>query len=83
MLYVMRRDFNGEREELHFHWNRPGTPTLSTAWSMLEPLSLDLLTTANRRRGSMTIHRAYSDRPLQLDVNLISTRVSSDIGRVR
>ena len=66
------RDFDGEREELHFHWNRPGTPMLprhGACWA----LSLDLLTTANRRRGSMTIHRAYSDRPLQLDVNLITT----------
>ena len=66
------RDFNEEVEELLFHWKRPGAPMLprhGACWA----LSLDLLTTANRRRGSMTIRRAYSDRTLQLDVNLITS----------
>jgi UDP-GlcNAc:undecaprenyl-phosphate GlcNAc-1-phosphate transferase len=66
------RDFDGELEELHFHWNRPGAPMLprhGSCWA----LSLDLLTTANRRRGAMAIHRAYTDRTLHLDVNLVTT----------
>ena len=66
------RDFNGDLEELYFHWNRPGSPMLprnGSCWA----LSLDLLTTANRRRGAMTIHRVYSERTLQLDVNLVTT----------
>jgi UDP-GlcNAc:undecaprenyl-phosphate GlcNAc-1-phosphate transferase len=66
------RDFDSELEELHFHWNRPGTPRLprhGSCWA----LTLDLLTTANRRRGSMAIHRVYSERALQLDVNLVTT----------
>jgi UDP-GlcNAc:undecaprenyl-phosphate/decaprenyl-phosphate GlcNAc-1-phosphate transferase len=65
------RDFDGDVEELHFHWNRPGLPMLprhGTCWA----LSLDLLTTANRRRGAMAIHRVYSERTLQLDVNLVT-----------
>lgn len=66
------RDFDAELEELHFHWNRLGSPMLprhGSCWA----LSLDLLTAANRRRGAMAIHRVYSDRTLQLDVNLVTT----------
>jgi UDP-GlcNAc:undecaprenyl-phosphate/decaprenyl-phosphate GlcNAc-1-phosphate transferase len=58
--------------EVYFRWSRPGTPMLpgaSAAWS----LTFDLVTTSNRRRGSMIIHRRYSEQPLQLDVNLLAT----------
>jgi UDP-GlcNAc:undecaprenyl-phosphate GlcNAc-1-phosphate transferase len=56
--------------EMHFRWNRPGTlilPGTAATWG----LTLDLITTSNRRRGSLVIHRLYSERPLQLDVNLL------------
>ena len=55
--------------EVHFRWNRPGTllPGPAAAWC----LNLDLVTSANRRRGSMTVHRLYHGHPLQLDVNLL------------
>lgn len=56
--------------EVHFRWNRPGTlllPGTSRTWS----LTLDLLTSADRRRGAMHVQRLYHDRPLQLDVNLL------------
>jgi len=36
-------------------------------------LTLDLLTTSNRRRGSLVVYRAYSERDLQLDVNLLTS----------
>jgi len=36
-------------------------------------LSLDLVTTSNRHRGSLVIHRLYSQRDLQLDVNLVTS----------
>lgn len=36
-------------------------------------LTLDLVTSANRRRGSLAIYRAYSQRDLQLDVNLVTS----------
>ena len=39
------------------------------AWS----LTLDLIATNNRRRGSLTVYRFYSQRDLQLDVNLITS----------
>ena len=66
------RGFDPDLEELHFHWKRPAAPMLpghGSAWT----LDLDLLTTSNRRRGRMAIHRLYSERTLQLDVNLITT----------
>jgi len=56
--------------EVHFRWNRPGTlllPGTAGTWG----LTLDLLTSANRRRGSMNVHRLYHEHPLQLDVNLL------------
>jgi UDP-GlcNAc:undecaprenyl-phosphate GlcNAc-1-phosphate transferase len=64
--------FDRERDELRLKWNRPGIPVLpgyGSCWS----LSLDLLTSANRRRGAIAIHRLYGMRHLQLDVNLIVT----------
>lgn len=58
--------------EVHFRWSRPGTPILpgaAAAWS----LTLELVTTSNRRRGVMIVHRRYSEQPLQLDVNLLAS----------
>src|SRR5579862_7467065 len=57
---------------VHFRWNRPGSfvaQGMSGAWSV----TLDLLTSSNRRRGSMTVHRGYAEEPLQLDINLLTT----------
>ncbi len=36
-------------------------------------LTLDLVTTSNRRRGSLDVYRVYSQRDLQLDVNLLTS----------
>ena len=58
------------RSEIHFRWNRPGTAVLPGAagvWGV----TLNLVTTANRRRGSLSVHRLYVDQPLHLDVNLL------------
>jgi UDP-GlcNAc:undecaprenyl-phosphate/decaprenyl-phosphate GlcNAc-1-phosphate transferase len=71
-LLCHERDFDGELGEMHFHWNRSGAPLLprhGSCWA----LSLDLLTTANRRRGAMAVYRQYRERTLQLDVNLVTT----------
>lgn len=57
--------------DIQFRWNKPGTfvtPGLHGSWS----LSLDLLTTSNRKRGSMSVHRRYAEHPLQLDINLLT-----------
>jgi UDP-GlcNAc:undecaprenyl-phosphate GlcNAc-1-phosphate transferase len=54
-----------------FRWVKPGLAknlTNSTAWK----LSLDLLSPSNHRRGTLTVHRLYSQRDLQLDVNLLT-----------
>jgi UDP-GlcNAc:undecaprenyl-phosphate GlcNAc-1-phosphate transferase len=56
--------------EIHFRWNRPGTPVLpgaSGSWG----LTLNLVTTSNRRRGSLSVQRLYHEEPLHLDVNLL------------
>jgi hypothetical protein len=53
-------------------WKRPGsafTHGSGPAWS----LTLDLVTGNKCRRGSMTIHRRYSDTALQIDVNLLTS----------
>lgn len=58
--------------DIHFRWSKPGSPFLSgsaAAWT----LGLDLVTTSNRRRGNMIVHRRYTDQSLQLDVNLLTS----------
>jgi UDP-GlcNAc:undecaprenyl-phosphate GlcNAc-1-phosphate transferase len=60
------------RSGLGFRWSKPGTPKSLDGlpvWS----IALDLLTSANRRRGTLTVHRLYSQRDLQLDINLLTS----------
>jgi UDP-GlcNAc:undecaprenyl-phosphate GlcNAc-1-phosphate transferase len=55
-----------------FCWKKPGSHLghqMLAAWSM----SLDLVAANNRRRGCLTIYRQYSERDLQLDVNLLTS----------
>jgi hypothetical protein len=55
----------------HFHWSKfPHMAAISSqpSWK----LTLDLVTTANQRRGSLVVYRIYSHRDLQLDVNLLT-----------
>jgi UDP-GlcNAc:undecaprenyl-phosphate GlcNAc-1-phosphate transferase len=56
--------------EIHFRWNRPGTlvlPGTTRTWGM----TLNLVTTSNRRRGALAVHRLHHEQPLHLDVNLL------------
>ena len=56
----------------HFHWSKfPHMVAISgqPSWK----LTLDLVTTANRSRGSLVVYRIYSQRDLQLDVNLLTS----------
>ncbi|HET9407713.1 MAG TPA: MraY family glycosyltransferase [Candidatus Sulfotelmatobacter sp.] len=57
--------------EMRISWTKPNGPQsfegLAT-WT----LSLALQSSANRRRGSLLVHRLYSRRDLQLDVNLLT-----------
>src|SRR3981081_2039231 len=60
------------RGEIGFHWakpNRAGSYEGLAVWT----LALDLVSTANRRRGSLVVHRMYSQRDLQLDINLLTS----------
>jgi len=59
------------RGETSFHWTRnAGSKSLEdlAEWT----LTLDLVSAANRRRGSLMVHRIYSQRGLQLDINLLT-----------
>jgi UDP-GlcNAc:undecaprenyl-phosphate/decaprenyl-phosphate GlcNAc-1-phosphate transferase len=54
------------------HWSKfPQVISLASlpSWK----LSLNLATSANRPRGTLVIHRTYSQRDLQLDINLITS----------
>jgi UDP-GlcNAc:undecaprenyl-phosphate GlcNAc-1-phosphate transferase len=42
-------------------------------------LTLDLVTTANRNRGSLVCYRIYSRRDLQLDVNLLTSEFPASL----
>lgn len=63
---------DGSEERLPaLKWTRPGSEFVGAtdfSWS----LTLDLVTGSKCRRGSMTIYRTYSDRALQVDVNLLT-----------
>jgi len=55
-----------------FRWNKAGVPKVldaSTVWT----IALNLLSSAKRRRGTLTMHRLYSSRDLQLDINLLTS----------
>jgi UDP-GlcNAc:undecaprenyl-phosphate GlcNAc-1-phosphate transferase len=60
------------RGEVSLHWGRTGrTPSLDglALWT----LTLDLVSSASRRRGALMVHRLYSQRDLQLDINLLTS----------
>lgn len=64
---------SGKRKgENSFCWKKPGlkkTLDTSAVWT----ISLALLSSGNRRHGTLMIHRLYSRRDLQLDVNLLTS----------
>ncbi|HEY7098172.1 MAG TPA: MraY family glycosyltransferase [Terriglobales bacterium] len=65
-------EYGGGKDRPFLHWKRPDSlfsQEMGNAWSF----TLDLVTTTNHRWGSMTIFRMYSDRDLQLDINLLTS----------
>ena len=61
-----------------FHWSKfPHMVAISNqpSWK----LTLDLVTTSNRRRGSLVVYRVYTQRDLQLDVNLLTSEFPSSL----
>ncbi len=62
----------GEQGESSFCWKKPGlrnTLDRSTVWT----ISLALLSSGNHHCGTLVVHRLYSRRDLQLDVNLLTS----------
>jgi UDP-GlcNAc:undecaprenyl-phosphate GlcNAc-1-phosphate transferase len=60
------------RGEVSFHWGKTrGSRSLEglAVWT----LSLDLVSSSNRHRGALAVHRLYSQRDLQLDINLLTS----------
>jgi UDP-GlcNAc:undecaprenyl-phosphate/decaprenyl-phosphate GlcNAc-1-phosphate transferase len=78
-------DFDGFQLEVHsLVDDQLGIEPQSMQWSKLPQvistpnlpswkLKLDLVTASNRRRGSLVIKRFYTQRDLQLDVNLLTS----------
>jgi UDP-GlcNAc:undecaprenyl-phosphate/decaprenyl-phosphate GlcNAc-1-phosphate transferase len=60
------------RGEMSLHWGKPRAAQ-SHEGSAIWTLSLDLMSSSNRRRGAMMVHRLYSARDLQLDINLLTS----------
>jgi len=54
-----------------FRWSKPGVSRAhdnSQVWTV----ALNLLSSANRSRGVLLVHRFYSQRDLQVDINLLT-----------
>jgi UDP-GlcNAc:undecaprenyl-phosphate/decaprenyl-phosphate GlcNAc-1-phosphate transferase len=60
------------RGEVSFDWGKTRS-SRSLDGLPVWTLSLDLVSSSNRRRGAMMVHRLYSQRNLQLDINLLTT----------
>jgi len=60
------------RNEVSFQWGRTRA-SRSLEDLAFWTLSLDLVSSTNRRRGALTVHRLYSQRDLQLDINLLTS----------
>jgi UDP-GlcNAc:undecaprenyl-phosphate/decaprenyl-phosphate GlcNAc-1-phosphate transferase len=60
------------RSEISFQWARD-SEAISLDGIAVWTLSLDLVSSSSRRRGALVVHRAYSPRHLQLDINLLTT----------
>jgi UDP-GlcNAc:undecaprenyl-phosphate GlcNAc-1-phosphate transferase len=54
-----------------FRWAKPGMPKVNS--SAVWTLALNLLSSSNQRRGTLTMHRLYGSRDLQLDINLLTS----------
>jgi UDP-GlcNAc:undecaprenyl-phosphate GlcNAc-1-phosphate transferase len=59
-------------ELLRFRWDKATTPKIRDSWPAWK-LSLDLHTTANQHRGSINVYRFYTERTVQLDINLLTS----------
>jgi UDP-GlcNAc:undecaprenyl-phosphate GlcNAc-1-phosphate transferase len=57
---------------VEFNWKRPGQTVSLDEWSAWR-LTLDLVAANNRSYGSLEVYRFYSERPLLVDINLLTS----------
>ncbi len=62
-------NFMGDRT---FRWTKPGSPRVAHQWSAWK-LSLEVVSSSDLRWGSLTLYRFSGDRPLLLDINLLTS----------
>ena len=60
------------RSEFSFQWNKNGG-LKSADDAAIWTLALHLVSSCNRRRGTLVVYRGYSSRDLQLDINLLTS----------
>jgi len=63
---------HSRRGDVLFHWGKTRESS-SLEHLAVWTLSLDLVSSSNRRRGALVVHRLYSQRNLQLDINLLTS----------
>jgi UDP-GlcNAc:undecaprenyl-phosphate GlcNAc-1-phosphate transferase len=71
-VFVNRDEPASRHAASAFRWSKAGSSG-DFDGSALWTISLDLLSSANRHCGTLTVHRLYSSRNLQVDVNLLTT----------
>jgi UDP-GlcNAc:undecaprenyl-phosphate GlcNAc-1-phosphate transferase len=59
-------------ETTQLKWAKPSSAKLHDIWPVWS-LTLELLTTTNRERGSIRIYRFYDQRPLLVDINFLTS----------
>jgi UDP-GlcNAc:undecaprenyl-phosphate GlcNAc-1-phosphate transferase len=69
---VVESGTHPRRGETSFQWNRTGIPNSFEGLGVWT-LTLDLVSSSSRRRGALRVHRLYSQRDLQLDINLLTS----------
>ena len=62
---------SSRRNGISFRWTKAGISRKVDA-SAVWTLALELVTSSDRRRGALKVHRLYSARALQLDINLLT-----------
>jgi UDP-GlcNAc:undecaprenyl-phosphate/decaprenyl-phosphate GlcNAc-1-phosphate transferase len=69
---------SGGRRELALHWGNIRASRSAVALASWT-LSLDLVSSSSRRRGSLSIYRVYQQRHLHLDINLLASEFSTAV----
>jgi UDP-GlcNAc:undecaprenyl-phosphate/decaprenyl-phosphate GlcNAc-1-phosphate transferase len=68
----MTNSLSESSDFISFRWDKAGSTKLRENWPAWK-LSLDLQTSNNHSRGSINIYRFYTERAVQLDINLLTS----------